>query len=111
MRLITSAPAERYGLRDRGRIAPGCATFFYAPTSGEAQEWKYQLDAVWASGEHGVPTVNGYSGNYPQGWTLQDNRRFNAEASARIDRDLEDWMRSRNLAPGSVCRIEVPARR
>jgi N-acyl-D-aspartate/D-glutamate deacylase len=25
VRLITSAPAERYGLRDRGRIAPGCA--------------------------------------------------------------------------------------
>ncbi|MGE6761317.1 hypothetical protein ACQKGO_25090 [Corallococcus interemptor] len=93
------------------RIAPGCATFFYAPTSGEAQEWKYHLDAVWASGEHGVPTVNGYSGNYPQGWKLQDNRRFNAEAAARIDQELEAWMRSRNLAPESVCRIEVPARR
>jgi N-acyl-D-aspartate/D-glutamate deacylase len=25
VRLITAVPAERYGLRDRGRIAPGCA--------------------------------------------------------------------------------------
>ncbi|GMU08582.1 hypothetical protein ASNO1_48350 [Corallococcus caeni] len=93
------------------RIPPGCATFFYAPTSGKAREWKYQLDAVWASNERGVPTVNGYSGNAPRGWRLQDNRRFNAMAAERLDRDLEDWMRSRNLAPASVCRIQVPARR
>ncbi|WP_223635890.1 hypothetical protein [Corallococcus sp. EGB] len=93
------------------RIAPGCAAFFYAPTSGEAPEWKYHLDAIWASAERGVPTVNGYSGNSPRGWELQDNRRFDAEAAARIDRELESWMRSRDLAPASVCRIEVPARR
>jgi hypothetical protein len=93
------------------RLPAGCEAFFYAPTSGTQQEWKYQLDAVWVSGEHGLPTVNGYSGNYPQGWRLQDNRRFNSEDAERIDSGLGEWARSRSLAPASVCRIEIPARR
>ncbi|NBD08882.1 hypothetical protein [Corallococcus silvisoli] len=95
------------------RLGPpsACGSFFYAPTSGEAQEWKYQLDAVWASLERGTPTVNGYSGNYPQGWKLEDNRRFDAKDAARQDAALENWMRSRRLEPATVCRIEVPARR
>ncbi|RKH59693.1 hypothetical protein [Corallococcus llansteffanensis] len=89
----------------------GCESFFFAPTAGTQPDWKYQLDATWASMESGVPTVNGYSGNQPRGWTLQDNRRFDAAAARRQDEALAAWMASRHLAPASVCRLQAPARR
>jgi hypothetical protein len=93
------------------RLRPDCGTFFYAPTSGEFPDFKYQLDATWAAMEAGVPTVNGYSGNAPRGWVLHDNRRFDAAAAARLDIGLEAWARSRGLPLESICRLEVPARR
>ncbi|RKH32132.1 hypothetical protein D7Y13_14720 [Corallococcus praedator] len=93
------------------RVGPECRSFFYAPTAGEAEEWKYQLDGVWASVTRGVPTVNGYSGNAPRGWKLHDARRFDAASAERVDQELASWMDSRALTPGSICRIEVPARR
>jgi hypothetical protein len=93
------------------RVRPDCGSFFYAPTAGEFPDFKYQLDATLAALEAGVPTVNGYSGNAPRGWALQDNRRFDPAAAARLDTELASWMRSRGLPPASVCRIEAPARR
>ncbi len=93
------------------RLRPDCGSFFYAPTAGEFPDFKYQLDATLAAMEAGVPTVNGYSGNAPRGWTLNDNRRFDAAAAARLDTGLESWARSRGLPLESICRIEVPARR
>jgi hypothetical protein len=93
------------------RVRPDCVSFFYAPTSGEFPDFKYQIDAILAAMEAGVPTVNGYSGNAPRGWALADNRRFDAAAAARLDTGLAAWVRSRGLPPESICRVEVPARR
>lgn len=93
------------------RVGPQCESFFYTPTSGEFPDWKYQVDALWAAVEAGVPTVNGYSGNAPPGWTLHDNRRFDAAEAARLDSALETWTRSRGVPLERVCRIEVRARR
>lgn len=91
------------------RIRPDCTSFFYAPTAGEAPDYKYQLDAAWAAMEAGVPTMNGYSGNAPPGWRLHDNRRFDPAAAERLDSDLEAWTRSRGLSLEHVCRIEARA--
>jgi hypothetical protein len=91
------------------RIRPDCASFFYAPTAGEAPDYKYQLDAAWAAMEAGVPTMNGYSGNAPPGWKLQDNRRFDPAAAELQDSALAAWTRSRGLPLERVCLIEARA--
>jgi hypothetical protein len=48
-----------------------CASFLYDPKVRREPEFKLQIDAMWASLETGVPTVNGYSGNFPPGWSTR----------------------------------------
>ncbi|MBJ6760534.1 hypothetical protein JGU66_07145 [Myxococcaceae bacterium JPH2] len=88
------------------RIPSGCDSFIYTPTSGDWPFWRYQVDAIWAAMESGVPTVNGYSGNVPRGWRLEDTTRFDASSAARLDAALEDWVRARGLSRERICRIE-----
>jgi hypothetical protein len=59
-RRTIAAIARRVDRRD--------AAFFYSPHHALMPPWKYHIDAMWASLECGVPTINGYSGNRPRGW-------------------------------------------
>ncbi|WP_063725005.1 hypothetical protein [Cystobacter fuscus] len=82
------------------RVGPGCQSFFYGPAEEHAPSWKYQIDAMWAALERGVPTVNGYSGNVPPGWAL--------EPVFRADAALLAWARARGLEVSDICRITTP---
>lgn len=70
------------------RVPNKCSTFFYsAPWSAEPS-YKLQLDAMWASMMIGIPTLNGYSGNAPQGYPLADISR---RGGAGLQQKLLSW--------------------
>lgn len=76
----------------RVRVPAGCAAFFFDAPATPAWPFEYvQLDAMWAGLEAEVPTVNGYSGRVPEGWSF--------------DRapDVAGWEQRHGLAPGTVC--------
>lgn len=99
------------------RIGPECAAFYYSAVlppgatgaDWDFQEWKLQVDAMWAGMLRGVPTVNGYSGRFPPGWgPLFDNRiRFPSDET-RIRSALTAWTRKGGLDPARLCRIRAP---
>ncbi|WP_395831937.1 hypothetical protein [Archangium violaceum] len=91
-----------------GQVGSGCQSFLYSPAGGNEPSWKYQIDAMWASFERGVPTLNGYSGNAPPGWALEPVIRADAASSARLDEAVRAWARARGLDVSSICRIETP---
>lgn len=70
----TQPSFEKRALVERVRtlaalLPPGCTTFLYTPLPPHASDLELaQLDAMFASLEAGVPTLNGYSGYAPAGW-------------------------------------------
>jgi len=79
---------------DRHRVA-----FYYHPRKGHPRV-HYQLDAMWASLDSGVPTINGYSGYAPRVW-----ERFYAvdtDAKLAVEDVLVDWAREQGLTPDRV---------
>jgi hypothetical protein len=64
---------------------------------------------MWASLKLGIPTVNGYSGNYPPGWgtPLELGLLFNAVETPRDEQQLgqflKAWMELKSLPQGAVC--------
>jgi hypothetical protein len=93
-----------------GRIPAGCRSFFFSADHGARPDYKYQLDAMWASMEAGVPTVNGYSGNSPPGWgrLVQGGLRAPGDRE-RVAEALRQWSEARALDFEARCWIaEVP---
>ncbi len=99
--------------------ASGCAAFYYSPILAptgvplqlrpmrtEPVPWahpvpyKYQLDAMWAQIETGVPTLNGYSGKIPDQWmrTLSWNQIASQPDRERIRAGLQRWISLHSLA-------------
>ncbi|HLL53380.1 MAG TPA: hypothetical protein VK447_07535, partial [Myxococcaceae bacterium] len=92
-------------------IGKECRAFYYSPEGGPPLHYDAQLDAMWAQLETGVPTLNGYSSNFPRNYEdLMDNRILSEEDRARIGAALDDWMKSRGLDRAAVCWVRVPAR-
>ena len=61
-----------------------CSAFFYTGAP-DALDVVTQLDAMSASMETGRPTINGYTGKDPEGWTLRE--------PAHVDRAaVRDWL-------------------
>lgn len=91
------------------RIPTQCQAFFFSPVEapgGELDwpEWKYQVDALWAQMEAGIPTVNGYSGNHPPGWgNLNHNIIRDASDEARLRDALNQW--AQTWALDEICWI------
>jgi hypothetical protein len=93
-------------------IGPQCKYFFYAPilkSDSFPGVWKYQIDAMWAQLERGVPTVNGNSGNVPPGWALGNNLIRRPSDEVRIQASVQAWLRRNSLIPGELCFIKIPA--
>ncbi|WP_165064802.1 hypothetical protein [Paludisphaera rhizosphaerae] len=71
-----SGTTDCYSLAEsRARIAvisqqidPSMGTFYYRPESEESGFVQYNLDAMWASLNTGIPTINGNSGCFPKDW-------------------------------------------
>lgn len=86
------------------RVDRRAEAFYYRPSTEGTAPWKYHLDAMWASLESRVPTVNGYSGGTPPGWwalVLVDQ-----EYGPEVGRALAEWLRARRLPPERVQRID-----
>jgi hypothetical protein len=72
------------------RVPPGCRAFLYTPRGDPdnlVEVAAAHLDAMGAELETGVPTINGYSGNFPPHYPF-------ANPLIRKDQDLDD-MRAR----------------
>ncbi len=47
-----------------------CDYFFVNPSSTNREPWITQVEAMMISNQTGIPTINGYSGNWPEGWPI-----------------------------------------
>jgi len=91
-----------------GRVNNTCKAFYYSPPYDLARDappqYKLHIDAMWAAMETGIPTVNGYSGNFAAGWwDLWDNRLINESDVARIRGAIAQWSARYGVDQGSVC--------
>ncbi len=73
-----------------------CRVFFYSGGGRDVPAYQIHLDAMWAGMlAGGVPTLNGYSGNAPPGWWMNDPtaRPLVLDWAARNGVELEDdWL-------------------
>jgi hypothetical protein len=89
-----------------------CATFYYSPFySGSAPDlppqYKLQIDAMWASLQTGVPTINGYGGGYPEEWgELLENKLLDEAGRLQMRDAIGRWVRRHRLDPAKVCWIQ-----
>ncbi len=78
-----------------------CAVFYVAAAPARTPtEHEDQIDAMLISVMRGVPTVNGYSGHVPPGWSLRE-----VEAPD-YDQRVVRWIAGHHV-PGPVCRLAI----
>lgn len=88
------------------KIEPACRSFYYSPRGPESRIAHDHLDAMWAGIEAGVPTVNGYSGSAPPGWSPLERAILDRpEDRDRIRRALSEWAGHNGMAPDEICWI------
>jgi hypothetical protein len=87
-------------------IPGGCSAFVYTPPPDGWPPWHAQIDALWVADAAGVPTLNGYSGNSPPGWGLEDCFVRGPADRARLEAAVGAWIHHWGLT-GRVC--PVPA--
>jgi hypothetical protein len=83
-----------------------CDSFFWAPRATTVPNFDpvTQLDAMWAALALGVPTVNGYSSNFPRDWALLEHAIATPADEARLRDALQRWDDTRNLETCFVTR-------
>ena len=89
-------------------IGVSCDSFLYTTIGGDDDPWNYQLDAMWASMNRGIPTINGYSGNEPPGWFFYDIRVHTAAQDSVVRGVLAQWEARWKLDPSRICRVRTP---
>jgi hypothetical protein len=84
----------------------GCRIFYVAPNAGppERKAPQHQDDAMLFAQIRGIPTVNGYSSWFPDGWALDD------PASPGYPAAVRDWA-DRNGLGSELCGLEPRAGR
>jgi hypothetical protein len=96
------------------QVKNSCEAFYYVATCPGLRDRappivKVQVDAMAAALETAVPTVNGYSGNFPFGWwDLVDARLFDKEDAVRLHEALHRWLMRQHADSVQVCWIESP---
>ena len=80
--------------------------FLYTPEASKIAGWHWlrdHVDSMWVSFETGVPTLNGYSGKHPRGWSFYDIQVKTPSDLERLDRARRAWLehhgRDRNSIP------------
>jgi hypothetical protein len=84
----------------------GCQAFYLAPggVPGGPIAAERQAAAMLFAEIRNIPTVNGYSSWFPDGWALDDPESPTYPAAVR------DWAQRRGVAQG-LCALELPAGR
>jgi hypothetical protein len=89
-------------------VDPSCRSFFIGGASGEYMSrsphmWAlYNVDAVFIALEYSIPTLNGYSAWWPDGWDLANPQE--PEYAERVAR----WIAQKALT--GVCALDIDAR-
>jgi len=52
-------------------IDEDCDSFFINPSESDVTPWITQVDSMIISSLSNIPTINGYSGNWPDGWPVK----------------------------------------
>ena len=97
-----SIEAENVYLNRAAQSFPNdCSSFYVAvkPTALHHQ-FEYQLDAMFISLIKRVPTLNGYSGQWPPNWRLWDVK------DPGYENNVKSWVDERQLK-GNVCRVFI----
>jgi hypothetical protein len=110
---VTTTTFDKLEARERaGAIAAVVAaagpprTFFYSSSRKGLPDWNDHVDGMWAEIASGVPTINGYSGVSPPGWSpLYRAAVCNARDQGRVHLHLLGWLRQHNLGPEEVAWI------
>lgn len=89
-------------------IGVGCQAFLYTTIGGADDPWNYHADAMWASMERGVPTINGYSGNQPPRWTFYDIRVHTPYTDSVVGDSVSRWAARWHLDTARICRVRTP---
>jgi hypothetical protein len=88
-------------------VGADCTAFVFTPVGGRRPPFMYQLDAMWAQLETGVPTLNGFSGDAPPGWMLGGSALYASSDDRRFTQAIQGWARSRNVDPDRICRVKL----
>lgn len=91
---------------------PDCLAFYVSVQleAGQgAPAEQYQVDAMWAGLESGVPTINGYSGNLPPGWLPLFFNRTRSRAEEEVIRVcLYRWCQANGVDATRLCWLRLP---
>jgi hypothetical protein len=89
------------------RVPEGCEAFFLVVPENQKMAWQTHLDAMWAGIAKGVPTVNGYSSNFPPRWDLLDDQIHGPGDEIRIRESLRRWLISHGHDPARTCLVST----
>ncbi len=97
-----SVRAENEYLKKQAAALPdNCSSFYVAVGPYAAHnQFEYQIDAVFLSIMRHVPTLNGYSGQLPPGWSLWEVKAPDYEAN------VKKWIEKNHIG-GNVCRFLI----
>lgn len=87
-----------------------CSMFFADVVQAYEPPWKYQIDAMWAAVQTGIPTLNGYSGNFPANWGLYDITVRSVPQLDELRNASKQWSLEHGLDPAQVCQVTVRAK-
>jgi hypothetical protein len=88
-------------------VGADCQHFVFSPIGGTLPGWKYSIDAMWASLERGVPTLNGYSGQRPPGWSIAETNLLIPADAQRVQDAVSAWGRHAGFDASRVCWVQA----
>jgi hypothetical protein len=98
-------PSELAILRSVHAPPAGCRTFFVVDSANVKPPWyELQTEAMVISERLSVPTINGYTGYLPNGWSLLD------PSSPGYLSAVESWIGTNRLEAG-MCRLDLSGMR
>ena len=96
---LVSRAFERAHFDNVSAAPSDCRSFYIAAEPGQPSTI-VQIDAMLVAQRIGIPTINGYSGNFPLEWNLYNTTDVNYEQNARA------WAAHRGIEAG-LCRLDM----
>lgn len=88
-------------LVDLGKNSPnGCDSFFAISSDFDRPNYAHQVDSMIVSMGAKIPSLNGYSGNQPKNWEVN-----NIQFPDYADR-IKNWIKEKNLTE-SICLVDL----
>jgi hypothetical protein len=87
------------------QIRPDCKAFLFSWTRGLTAPEIMHVMGMWAGLKTGVPTVNGYSGQFPPHWPLADVAVANLADRRRVLANIDLWTDAHRADFENLCWI------